>query len=84
MFGYVWSLYEGEIKEGIGHGFARIIYGETGKSYIGYYRTGIKYGKGIQLKESGEEQISGIWVSNEAIIKKEHIDSFEKNSEPEE
>ena len=44
---YLWSVYEGQISEGIGHGFARIIYAETGKSYMGYYEKGNKNGKGI-------------------------------------
>lgn len=46
----IWSVYEGDIQHGIGHGFARVIYGETGKSYTGFYDKGNKSGKGIQLQ----------------------------------
>ena len=44
---YVWSLFEGQISNGIAHEFARIIYGDTGKSYCGFYNLGNKEGQGI-------------------------------------
>ena len=44
---FVWSIFDGEIGEGIADGFARILYGDTGKSYMGYYKSGVKSGKGI-------------------------------------
>ena len=47
---YVWSVYEGQIHDGMGHGFARIIYGDTESSYTGYYVHGVKMGKGIQIE----------------------------------
>lgn len=53
MQNYILSVYEGQIWEGIGHGFARIIYGESGKSYVGYHDYGIKYGKGILRSSDG-------------------------------
>ena len=65
----LWSMYEGQIKGGIANGFARIIYGETGKSYMGFYKDGQKRGKGIQRKPDGSIQAQGIWSGNETIAK---------------
>ena len=65
----LWSMYEGQIKGGIASGFARIIYGETGKSYMGFYKDGQKRGKGIQRFPDGSIQAQGIWSGNETIAK---------------
>ena len=70
---------DGEITDGIGHGFARIIYGDTGKSYTGYYDNGVKTGKGIQREKDGTVQAQGIWKGNEQMLRKETINSFKQN-----
>lgn len=76
---FIWSVYEGQIRDGIGHGFARIIYGDSGKSYTGYYEKGIKTGKGIQREKSGGIQAQGIWKDNEHMLRSETITSFATN-----
>lgn len=75
----LWSMYEGQIDGGIANGFARIIYGETGKSYMGFYKQGQKRGKGIQRMPDGSIQAQGIWSGNETIVKgteNQVIDNF--------
>jgi len=81
---FIWSVFEGEIKDGIGNGFARIIYGDSGKSYTGYYDEGIKSGKGVQRQKDGSIQSQGIWWNNENILREEVIHSFAENVNAEE
>ena len=79
---YSWSLFEGQITEGIGHGFARIIYGDTGKSFCGYYNKGNKRGYGIQSYASGNVQAEGVFKGNERMAKRVSVPTFRENEEP--
>lgn len=80
----VWSIFEGQLGEGVGHGFARILYADSAKSYIGYYKKGVKNGKGIQYFKSGSVQAEGLWCENDAIYQQKSIDSFLENTDVEE
>ena len=77
----VWSVFEGQLGEGVGHGFARILYADSAKSFIGYYNNGIKNGKGIQYYKSGAIQAEGLWCENDAIYQKKPITSFLENTD---
>ena len=73
---YVWSLFEGQISNGIAHEFARIIYGDTGKSYCGFYNLGSKEGLGIQKEANGTIQAQGIWKGNESVYRFMEVTNF--------
>lgn len=79
---YLWSVYEGQIKDGMGHGFARIIYGDSGGSYTGYYQCGNKSGKGILRDKRGNVVAQGIWKGNDFLLKQQVIDSLKENTTP--
>ena len=76
---FVWSIFEGQMEEGIAGGFARILYGDTGKSYLGYYKQGVKSGKGIQYYSSGNVQAEGYWKDNGSLLKSIPILSLSEN-----
>ena len=68
----------------MGHGFARIIYGDSGGSYSGYYQGGNKHGKGILRDKRGNIVAQGIWKGNDYLLKQEKVESLKDNTTPEE
>ena len=59
------SLIEGQIKNGVPSGIARVIDAADGTCYLGQFKEGKRNGKGVLFKHDGTVVQEGIWSNNE-------------------